>query len=216
MIKLNLVIDRLLLGKDLSVREMKDAFRYLFLTKKSNLNFGATVLLLLQKKGIHLNELYGLVKLVHELEPPLRLGKSLTLVDGCGTGGDNAHTFNISTLACLVASGAGASIAKHGNRSISSQCGSSDLMESLGVRIDASPKLMLHAIEKHGFGYFHAPLYHPIFKRIQPIRQSLGRKGIKTIFNLVGPLVNPLRPKRQVIGVFRKDYAAILDKQQKK
>jgi len=109
-----------------------------------------------------------------------------------------------------VAAGAGARVAKHGNKSISSRCGSSDLMSTLGVNIDASKKSMLKALKRTGFGYFHAPNYHPIFRQIQSVRLELGKKGIRSIFNLTGPLVNPLRPERQLIGVFRKDLALVL------
>jgi anthranilate phosphoribosyltransferase len=129
-------------------------------------------------------------------------------VDGCGTGGDGTDTFNISTIASLVAAGAGAYVAKHGNRSISSQCGSADLLEALGVKIDAPLRWMLQALKNKNcrFGYFHAPIYHESFKAVQSVRLDLRKRyQLRTIFNLIGPLTNPLRPKKQLIGVFRKD-----------
>lgn len=201
-------IDDLLLGKDLTVSNSERLFRQFF-----NLESGLVqkqILVLLQKKGEHPNELAGLVTAVRKIENHRFKLKLPDLTDGCGTGGDGKGTFNISTLACLVAAGAGAHIAKHGNRSITSQCGSADLLESLGVKIDAPPKRMLRALKKCGIGYFHAPLYHPSFRRIQPLRMQLAKKRIKTIFNLAGPLLNPLEPKRQMIGVYRKDFVFVI------
>ena len=202
-------IDNLLLGKILTVPGAEAAFRALFDEQGRKNAFGKPFLVLLQKRGEHPNELTGLVRTIRNTERRL-VRHNLDVVDGCGTGGDGKESFNISTIACIIAAGAGAYVAKHGNRSVSSRCGSADLLESLGVKIDAEPRQMLTALKTARIGYFHAPLYHPSFANVQPIRKELAQKRIKTIFNLTGPLVNPLCPKQQVIGVYRKDYVQVI------
>lgn len=204
------IIDNLLLGKNLPRAKAKHAFRHLFTSVADRETFGKALLVLLQKKGEHPEELRALVEFVRSKEKKYKAGRLPFLVDGCGTGGDGAHTFNVSTVSCLVAAGAGAQVAKHGNRSISSQCGSADLLRALGVKIDAPPSRMIRSLKRGGIGYFHAPLYHPMFRAVGPLRAELGRKRIKTIFNLTGPLLNPLKPNKQVIGVFRKDLVPVL------
>lgn len=203
-------VDRLLIGKDLTLPESRHTFRFLLSSRCKQSEFGKALLVLLQKKGEHTNELAGLIQSVRTAEKPIRIQGLRYLVDGCGTGGDQKHTFNISTVACLVAASAGAQVAKHGNRCISSRCGSSDVAEALGINIHAPATKMIQILKRRGFGYFHAPKYHPIFRYVQPIRMALGKKGIKTIFNLTGPLVNPLRPRRQVIGVSQTDAANLI------
>lgn len=121
------------------------------------------------------------------------------LVDLCGTGGDGKNTFNISTASMFVAAGAGAYVAKHGNRSITSQCGSADVLEELGVNIELSPKAIAECIEKTGLGFMYAPQHHPAMKNVMPIRRALG---FRTVFNVLGPLTNPANAQGQLIGVF--------------
>ncbi len=121
------------------------------------------------------------------------------LVDNCGTGGISSHTFNISTTAAFITAGAGAHVAKHGNRSVSSKSGSADVLESLGVSIDMTVEEVKEAIKDCGLGFLFARQYHPAMKNVNPVRQALG---VRTIFNILGPLLNPARVKRQVIGVF--------------
>lgn len=121
------------------------------------------------------------------------------LVDTCGTGGDVAGTFNISTLAALVAAGAGVPVAKHGNRSVSSRCGSADLLEALGVRIDLPAEKVSEAIDQIGFGFIFAPLFHGAMRHAIGPRREIG---IRTVFNILGPLTNPARAKRQILGVY--------------
>lgn len=210
MARLDTVIDRLLLGKDLTRAGARGAFRVLFTHPEKRGHFGKPFLVLLQKKGEIPEELYALVTWIRSQEKKYKTGRIPYLADGCGTGGDGTHTFNISTLACLVAAGAGAHVAKHGNRGVSSKCGSADLLDALGVHISAPYRRMMRSLRHGGMGYFHAPLYHPMFRAIQPLRSELGKKRIKTIFNLAGPLLNPLRIKRQAIGVFRKDFVPVI------
>ena len=121
------------------------------------------------------------------------------LIDTCGTGGDNSHTFNISTLSALVAAGAGAYVAKHGNRSVSSKCGSADLLERFGVNLNLEPKEVEGIISKIGIAFLFAPKFHPAMKFAGPVRKALA---IRTIFNLLGPLTNPANAKGHVLGVY--------------
>jgi anthranilate phosphoribosyltransferase len=212
-------IDKLLLNKNLNMQEARFLFGSLFLSKPLNESSAKLTLTLLGMKGESAEELTGLVQAVRNVEKPIPIGNASELVDGCGTGGDRSGTFNVSTTASLVAAGAGACVSKHGNRSISSQCGSADLLEALGVKIDAPLKQMLKALKNKncGFAYFHAPIYHQSFKAFQPIRLFLKKRyQMRTIFNLVGPLTNPLRPKGQVIGVFEKGLVSKMAKASQK
>ncbi len=205
------VLHQLLLGKSLSVSTAQKVFVSLL---QQHLSFqeARSLLLLLAKKGESTDEIWGCLQAIRRMEPPLETGIA-DLVDTCGTGGDHSGSFNISTMAAIVVAGAGGHVAKHGNRSITSKCGSSDIMEALGVRLEASRGRMVEAIRKFGIGYFHAPAHHPVFSRIQPLRKALG---VPTLFNLLGPLLNPLKLKYQLVGVTResllKIYPEILKK----
>jgi anthranilate phosphoribosyltransferase len=129
------------------------------------------------------------------------------LVDTCGTGGDHAGTFNISTISALVAAGAGVPIAKHGNRSITSRCGSADLLEALGVKIDIEPKAVEQCINEVGLGFIYAPNFHQAMRFAAPTRKEIG---ISTVFNILGPLSNPASASAQVLGVFHADLTEIM------
>ncbi len=130
---------------------------------------------------------------------PLSPAEREALVDTCGTGGDASGTFNISTAAALVAAAAGATVAKHGNRAVTSSSGSADVLEALGVRIDLTPAAAAESLRRHRFAFFHAPSLHPAMRAVMPVRRSLG---VRTIFNAVGPLTNPAGAARQVMGVY--------------
>jgi anthranilate phosphoribosyltransferase len=153
------------------------------------------ILIALQAKGLSAVELAGMAKV---LQAPAQ-EHLLPVIDTCGTGGDGASTFNISTAVALVAAAAGLKVAKHGNRSVSSRVGSADVLESLGVNLAAEGSKVQDALEEVGITFLFAPGWHPAMKAIAPLRQELK---VRTVFNLLGPLVNPLRPTGQIIGVF--------------
>jgi anthranilate phosphoribosyltransferase len=123
-------------------------------------------------------------------------------IDVCGTGGDKSGTFNISTVVTFILATSGVPVLKHGNRSITSKCGSADLLEALGVRLDADDALLTEAMEELGFVFLFAPAFHPAFREIGPVRKELAEHGRRTIFNILGPLINPARPAHQLLGVF--------------
>ena len=160
----------------------------------------AGLLTALVSKGESLAEVTGFVKAMREVAVHLKSPQAV--VDTCGTGGDGAHTFNISTTAAFVAAGAGVPVAKHHNRSVSSKCGSADLLEALGVDIQMPLPLVEQSVNELGLGFCFAPLFHPSMRHAAPARKALG---IRTIFNLLGPMLNPFQARRQVIGVYAPD-----------
>ncbi len=137
-------------------------------------------------------------------------------LDVCGTGGDQLDLFNVSTTAMFIAAAAGAVVVKHGNRGITSKSGGADVLEALGVRIDLSADEFRACVECAGIGFMFAPIYHPAFKSVVAVRKSLAARGVRTIFNLIGPLLNPARPECQLVGVFSRDlcpaFAEILER----
>jgi anthranilate phosphoribosyltransferase len=138
------------------------------------------------------------------IEPPVDAGtRARQILDVCGTGGDRLNTFNISTTVALLAAAAGAPVAKHGNRAVTSQAGSADVLEALGIKIDLTPEEAARSLREHDFAFFFAPDYHPAFRQIAPARRLCGQRGQRTIFNFLGPLLNPARPALQLAGVPR-------------
>jgi len=168
----------------------------------------AEILLFLRKKGETVAEIVGFAEAMRELSLPIHMDQAETpLIDTCGTGGDGADTFNISTAAAFVLAGAGMRVAKHGNRKISSRCGSCDVLEELGVRVDLSPEHVATCVQNVGIGFLYAPAFHPSMKNAREARAFL--KG-RTAFNLLGPLTNPVRARFQVIGAFSVRAAEML------
>ncbi|WP_071516135.1 anthranilate phosphoribosyltransferase [Geitlerinema sp. PCC 9228] len=158
------------------------------------------ILAALQAKGVSATELAGMAQVLQaqSLQTPNR-SYDEPVIDTCGTGGDGASTFNISTAVAFVAAAAGVKVAKHGNRSASSKVGSADVLETLGVHLSANPDRVYEALDAVGITFLFAPGWHPAMKAVAPIRKTLK---VRTVFNLLGPLVNPLRPTSQVLGVF--------------
>ncbi|WP_320672092.1 anthranilate phosphoribosyltransferase [Patulibacter defluvii] len=157
----------------------------------------AALLLGLRARGETVDELIGVARTMRALATPVALPDPDGLVDTAGTGGGRP-SFNVSTLAALIAAGAGCRVAKHGNRSSTSRSGSADVLRALGVELGAAPEAVAATIEETGFGFLYAPAHHPAMRHVVPVRRALG---VATIFNLVGPLTNPAGVRRQVIGV---------------
>ncbi len=158
----------------------------------------AGLLVALRLKGERAHEVVGFVESMRHHSVKITVN-AVNAVDGCGTGGDNAHTFNVSTAASIIASAAGVTVAKHGNRSVSSKCGSADLLEACGGLIDPGPENVERSINQIGFGFMFAPRFHPAMKHAAFPRKELG---VRTVFNILGPMCNPAGVKRQVVGVF--------------
>lgn len=193
------VLDKLILKIDLSRLEMRSIIKKIMSGELSVAQVAA-IIVALRIKGETVEEIVGAVEVMRELVTEVNLGDE-TIVDLCGTGGDGASTFNISTAAMFVVAGAGTKVAKHGGRAVSSKTGSADLLESLGANINLGPDEVRKSLEMTGIGFMFAPNHHPAMKNVAPIRKDLG---IRTIFNILGPLTNPARAKRQLMGVFDK------------
>ncbi len=185
-------------GKDLTSEEVKDLFSMLMEGQATDAQIGA-VLTGLKMKGETVEEISAAADIMREKAVKVPVKDKSKLVDTCGTGGDKIDTFNVSTITAFVIAGAGAKVAKHGNRSVSSKCGSADIMEALGVKIDLKPEEAAKAIEEIGLGFLFAPIYHPAMKNVIRQRREIG---IRTIFNILGPLSNPAEAKYQLMGVF--------------
>jgi anthranilate phosphoribosyltransferase len=173
----------------------------------------AAFLTALAHKGETPDEIAGFARELRLLaiEPPVdEKTRARQILDVCGTGGDRLNTFNISTTVALVAASAGIPVAKHGNRAVTSQAGSADVLEALGIKIDLTPALAAQSLRENDFAFFFAPYYHPVFQQIMPARRRCGERGQKTIFNYLGPLLNPARPALQLVGVPRPDLCLTL------
>jgi anthranilate phosphoribosyltransferase len=166
----------------------------------------AAYLMGLRQKEESVSEIVGSVNAMRTRATKIRVGSPL-VVDTCGTGGDGANTFNISTAAAFVVAGAGITVAKHGNRSVSSRSGSADVLSVLGVKIDLEPECVADCIDEVGIGFLFAPLYHGAMKQCAGVRQELG---IRTILNVLGPLANPAGATHQVLGVYDARWTDIL------
>jgi anthranilate phosphoribosyltransferase len=167
------------------------------------------VLLALAERPVTADELAGFVDAMRAaaVTLPFTDQERAELVDTCGTGGDSSGTFNISTAVALVAAAAGAKIAKHGNRSLTSRCGSADVLDALGVPTSLAPAQAVECLRATGFAFLFAPLMHPAMRRVQPIRRSIGRR---TVFNILGPLTNPAFAPAQILGVYAADLIPLM------
>ena len=189
---------RLVEGRDLTLEQTIGALDDIIDGRATPAQVGG-FLVALRNKGESLDELVGFASTFRKLGLHIHPKVSGRLVDTCGTGGDQIKTFNVSTISALVAAGAGVPIAKHGNRSVTSRCGSADLLEALGFNLSMEPAMVKDSIEQLGIGFMFAPAFHPAMKKVAPVRKELG---IRTIFNLMGPLMNPASADAQVLGVY--------------
>ena len=194
------VLNQLIDKQDLTRDEAEALMRSIMAGEVGDAQAGA-ILTALCMKGETVDEIAGFVSVMRDNVvgvTPNRNG----LVDTCGTGGDSRHTFNISTTSALVAAALDIPIAKHGNRAVSSKCGSTDVLDALGININLSPEQVAALIDEVGIGFMFAPAHHPATRHVAPVRTALG---VRTVFNLLGPMTNPAGVKRQLIGVFRRD-----------
>ena len=166
----------------------------------------ASILTGLRVKKETIGEITAAAQVMREFATPVHVKNTINLVDLVGTGGDGSHTFNISTCAMFVISAAGASVSKHGGRSVSSKSGSADVLESLGVNINLKPAQIAQCIDELGVGFMFAPNHHPAMKNVAPVRKELG---VRTIFNILGPLTNPAQAPNILMGVFHEDLVGI-------
>ena len=198
------ILNHLFENKTFSREQSKEILTAIALGKYNNSQMAAFMTAYCMR-SITVNELEGFRDAMLELCLPIDL-ETDEIIDLCGTGGDGKDTFNISTLASFVVAGAGYKVAKHGNYGVSSGCGSSNVMEYLGLTFVNDPDKLKTHMHKANICFLHAPLFHPAMKTVAPIRRELG---VKTFFNMLGPLVNPAQPKNQMVGVFNLELARI-------
>ncbi|MHC4661952.1 MAG: anthranilate phosphoribosyltransferase [Planctomycetota bacterium] len=194
------VLDKLLVSVDLSEEDSFAAMDEIMGGSATPAQVAA-YLVALRCKGESTSELAGSLRSMRRHMHKVDTGRT-DAIDICGTGGDSQGTFNISTTSAFVVAGAGVKVAKHGNRAASSLCGSADLLEELGVDVAMKPEQVTKCIEHAGIGFMFAPFFHPAMKNVAPVRKELG---VRTIFNMLGPLANPAGVKRQLVGVFHPD-----------
>ena len=188
-------IDTVVLGQSLSMEEASEVMREIMVGEATPGQL-ASFITALRIKGETPQEIAGMATVMREVA--LKVNVAGPLVDTCGTGGDRQNTFNISTAAAFVAAGAGLKVAKHGNRAASSSCGSADVLEALGVKIDLPPAGVERCINEVGIGFMFAPIFHPAMRFAAPVRREIG---IRTVFNILGPLTNPANAQAQLLGV---------------
>jgi anthranilate phosphoribosyltransferase len=198
------VLTRLLRGEDLEEELAADVMATM-MRGEAEPSQVAGLLVALRAKGESPAEIAGFVRAMLEAAEPLEL--DTVVVDTCGTGGDGAGTFNISTVAALAVAAAGQAVAKHGNRAASGTCGSADLLEAFGVVIDLPPRAVATTIDRLGIGFLYARSFHPAMRHVAPVRQHLG---VRTVFNVLGPLSNPAGATHQVVGVAERRLAGVM------
>jgi anthranilate phosphoribosyltransferase len=197
-------LSKLVRGEDLSEAEAQRAMQ-LIMRDEATPSQIAGFVVALRVKGETVEEITGLARTMREMATPIAVPNPGELLDTCGTGGDGSGSFNISTLSAIVAAACGARVAKHGNRAASSLCGSADVLEALGVKIDLPPAGVAACIEEAGIGFLFAPIFHPSYRFAAAPRRELG---VRTVFNVLGPLCNPAGARRQALGVSEAGLAA--------
>lgn len=199
-------LQTLIEGRDFSYEEMLSVMRQVMGGELTSAQI-AGLLMALRIKGETVDEIAAAAEVMRSLATKVTIKNTQHLVDTCGTGGDGIQTFNVSTAGAFVAAAAGASVAKHGGRSVSSTCGSIDVLEALGVNVNLTPEQVAASVDEIGIGFMFAPNHHSAMKHAAPVRRELG---VRTMFNLLGPLTNPAGAKRQVMGVFHRDLTGLL------
>ena len=207
MTDLSAVLETLLAGSDLSAAQAS-AVMHALASGEVPAAVAGGLLVALRSKGETPDEVRGFAEAMRRLAVrPIVPAEGPPLVDTCGTGGDGSGSLNLSTAAALVAAAAGVRVVKHGNRSISSRAGSADVLEALGVPIEQGPEAAAACLERHGFCFLFAPRYHPAMGAVMPVRRALG---VRTVFNVLGPLANPVAPPFQVVGAFSLQTAEMM------
>ncbi len=191
-------LHKLLDRVDLSRDEMLSVMRQIMAGELTPAQI-AGILIALRMKGETVDEIAAAAEVMRSLSAKVDVGADEYLVDTCGTGGDGIQTFNVSTVSAFVAAAAGAKVAKHGGRSVSSTCGSADVLEALGVNVNLTPAQVARCVDDIGIGFMFAPNHHSAMRHAAPVRRELG---VRTLFNLLGPLTNPAGARNQVMGVF--------------
>ena len=202
------VLGQLLERQDLTQDTMLAVMRQVMAGELTPAQISA-LLIALRAKGETVDEIAAAAMVMRELSTKVTIQDTDHLIDTCGTGGDGIQTFNVSTVCAFVAAAAGAKVAKHGGRSVSSTCGSADVLEALGVNVNQTPEQVAASVNEIGIGFMFAPNHHSAMKHAAPVRRELG---IRTLFNLLGPMTNPATARRQVMGVFDKNLTAKLAK----
>ena len=199
---LQLLLER----SDLTHAQMLDVMRQIMSGELTPAQIAA-ILIALRMKGETVDEIAAAAEVMRELSTKVAVATDQHLIDTCGTGGDGIQTFNVSTVSAFVAAAAGARVAKHGGRSVSSTCGSADVLEALGVNVNLTPQQVAECVDSLGIGFMFAPNHHSAMKHAAPVRRELG---VRTLFNLLGPLTYPAGARNQVMGVFDKSLTSRL------
>jgi len=202
------VLSQLLERQDLTQNVMLDVMRQVMGGELTPVQISA-FLIALRAKGETVDEIAAAAIVMRELSTKVNIRETSHLIDTCGTGGDGIQTFNVSTVCAFVAAAAGAKVAKHGGRSVSSTCGSADVLEALGVNVNQTSAQVAASVNEIGIGFMFAPNHHSAMKYASPVRRELG---VRTLFNLLGPMTNPATARRQVMGVFDKNLTGKLAK----
>ena len=198
-------LERVLVHREIFFDEMVDLMRQVMCGEVSPVMIAALLTGLRVKKET-IGEIAAAASVMREFAAKVEVSDRSHLVDIVGTGGDGAHTFNISTTAMFVCAAGGARVAKHGNRSVSSKSGSADVLEALGAAIELQPEAVARCLEQTGFGFMYAPIHHPAMRHVAPVRRELG---VRTLFNILGPLTNPASAPNILMGVFHADLVGI-------
>jgi anthranilate phosphoribosyltransferase len=203
--------ERVATGDSLSRREAREVMG-IFASGQFAERQAAEFLVSMARKGVTSEELIGFAEAVRERSPRLNIGlpSDVALADTCGTGCDALGTINVSTTTMFIVAAAGVKIAKHGNKAVTSRSGSADVLERLGVNLSPGPEVVARCIREVGIGFLFAPGFHESFRHVQGVRRALMQAGVKTIFNYLGPLTNPARTRRQLVGVFRPEITRLM------